>query len=238
MASTNGDGLRLQNTRCEWPCRVRRVRNLTHNSITQEIYKNLHDNGLFRLETSDQTYCEDDKLFLADRFVEGTCPACGYDDARGDQCDKCSLTYSSPTSLLHPRCKRNKNHKVSVRPSTHACVRLDTLQPRLEDWMQKARVKGNWGSNAVITDKGEIIEPRMLGDGLRPSAVTRDLKWGVEVPKVGDKEADDAMEGKVICQSFCGLLSVCTDPQMSGSTLLSATHRSLRPTRINGRNGG
>lgn len=67
--------------------------------------------------------------------------------------------------------------------------------------MQKARVKGGWGTNAVITDKGEIIEPRMLGDGLRPSAVTRDLKWGVEVPKVGDKEEDDAMEGKVICES-------------------------------------
>jgi len=171
-------------------------------SITQEIYKNVHDNGLFRLETSDQTYCEDDKLFLADRFVEGTCPACGYDDARGDQCDKCSLTYSSPTSLLNPRCKRNKNHKVSVRPSTHACIRLDTLQPRLEDWMQKARVKGNWGSNAVITDRGEVVEPRMLGDGLRPSAVTRDLKWGVEVPKVGNKEEDDAMEGKVICEQL------------------------------------
>jgi methionyl-tRNA synthetase len=170
-------------------------------SITQEVYKNLHKNGLFRLETADQTYCEDDKLFLADRFVEGTCPACGYDDARGDQCDKCSLTFSSPTALLNPRCKRNKNHKVSVRPSTHACVRLDLLQPRLEEWMQKARVKGGWGTNAVITDKGEIIEPRMLGDGLRPSAVTRDLKWGVEVPKVGDKEEDDAMEGKVICES-------------------------------------
>lgn len=70
--------------------------------------------------------------------------------------------------------------------------------------MQKARVKGNWGSNAVITEKGDIIEPRMLGDGLRPSAVTRDLKWGVEVPKVGNKEEDDAMEGKVICEWMQG----------------------------------
>jgi hypothetical protein len=66
--------------------------------------------------------------------------------------------------------------------------------------MQKARVKGKWGSNAVITEKGEIVEPRMLGEGLRPSAVTRDLKWGVEVPKVGDKDEDEAMEGKVICE--------------------------------------
>ncbi|KAI9634682.1 tRNA synthetases class I (M)-domain-containing protein [Dioszegia hungarica] len=169
-----------------------------HTKITQEVYKNIHDRDFFRLETSDQTYCEDDKLFLADRFVEGTCPQCGYDDARGDQCDKCSLTFSSPTSLLNPRCKRNKTHKISVRPSTHACIRLDKVQPALEDWMQKARVKGRWGSNAVITEKGEIVEPRMLGEGLRPSAVTRDLKWGVEVPKVGVEEEDSAMEGKVI----------------------------------------
>ena len=192
-------------------------------SITQHIYRNLHNNGLFRLETADQTYCEDDKLFLADRFVEGTCPQCGYEvdheslhgkskdvdgniqDARGDQCDKCSLTFSSPTSLLNPRCKRNKAHTVSVRPSTHACVRLDLLQPRLEEWMQKARIKGKWGTNAVITEKGEIVEPRMLGDGLRPSAVTRDLQWGVDVPKVGNQEEDDAMEGKVICKSYLHL---------------------------------
>ncbi|OWZ47676.1 methionine-tRNA ligase [Cryptococcus neoformans] len=169
-----------------------------HTEITQGIYKRLHENGLFRLETTDQTYCEDDKLFLADRFVEGICPNCGYDDARGDQCDKCSLTFSSPTQLLNPRCKRNKAHTLSVRPSTHACYRLDLLQPRLVEWMQNARVKGKWGTNAVITEKGEIVEPRMLGEGLRPSAVTRDLKWGVEVPKVGDEEEDKAMEGKVI----------------------------------------
>ncbi|ORY25931.1 tRNA synthetases class I (M)-domain-containing protein [Naematelia encephala] len=169
-----------------------------HTVITQSVYKHIHDNGFFRLETSDQTYCEDDKLFLADRFVEGICPQCGYDDARGDQCDKCSLTFASPTSLINPRCKRNKAHTVSVRPSTHACLRLDKIQPKLEEWMQKARIKGHWGSNAVITDKGEIIEPRMLGEGLRPSAVTRDLKWGVEVPKVGNPEEDKAMEGKVI----------------------------------------
>lgn len=166
--------------------------------VTQDIYKHIHDNGYFELETSEQTYCEDDKLFLADRFVEGECPNCGYDDARGDQCDKCALTFSSPTELKNPRCKRNKNHKVSVRPSTHACIRLNAIQPKLEKWLQEARVKGKWASNVVITDKGEIVEPRMLGEGLRPSAVTRDLNWGVAVPKVGDPEADEKLANKVI----------------------------------------
>ncbi|KAL7423072.1 methionine--tRNA ligase mes1 [Cryptotrichosporon argae] len=168
-----------------------------HTEITQDIYKQIHANNLFTLQTSDQTYCEDDKLFLADRFVEGICPNCGYDDARGDQCDKCALTYASPTELLSPRCKRNKNHTVSVRPSTHACLRLDKIQPKLEEWMRAARVKGGWNSNPVITDKGEIVEPRMLGNGLRPSAVTRDLKWGVEVPKVGVPEEDEKLANKV-----------------------------------------
>jgi methionyl-tRNA synthetase len=65
--------------------------------------------------------------------------------------------------------------------------------------MQKARVKGKWSSNVVITDKGEIVEPRMRGEGLRPSAVTRDLKWGVPVPSVDDKDEDDKLKDKVIC---------------------------------------
>lgn len=68
--------------------------------------------------------------------------------------------------------------------------------------MQKARVKGKWGTNAVITEKGDIVEPRMLGEGLRPSAVTRDLKWGVEIPIIGNAEEDKAMSEKVICEFF------------------------------------
>jgi hypothetical protein len=79
-------------------------------------------------------------------------------------------------------------------------LRLDILQPRLEEWLRKAQAKGRWGNNPVITAEGQIVEPRMLGEGLRPSAVTRDLKWGVEVPKVGSKDEDEAMEGKVICE--------------------------------------
>jgi methionyl-tRNA synthetase len=79
-------------------------------------------------------------------------------------------------------------------------LRLDILQPRLEQWLRKAQAKGRWGNNPVITAEGQIVEPRMLGEGLRPSAVTRDLKWGVEVPKVGNQDEDEAMEGKVICE--------------------------------------
>ncbi|KAJ9111226.1 hypothetical protein QFC22_006601 [Naganishia vaughanmartiniae] len=165
--------------------------------LVQQIYRNIHKNGLFCQETSDQTYCVDEERFLADRFVEGTCPRCGYDDARGDQCDQCAGTFSSPTELLNPRCKRNKSHTLTTKPSTHSCLRLDALQPRLEEWMQSAREKGKWPSNAVILADGTIIEPRMRG-GLRPTAVTRDLSWGVPVPSVGDAQEDEAMKGKVM----------------------------------------
>lgn len=130
--------------------------------------------------------------------MEGVCPNCGYDDARGDQCDNCALTFSSPTELKDPRCKRNKSHKVSVRPTTHSCFRLNLVQPKLEEWLQATRVKAKWASNVVITDKGQIIEPRMLGAGLQPSAVTRDLKWGVAVPSVGDPDEDEKLKDKVI----------------------------------------
>ena len=120
-------------------------------------------------------------------------------DARGDQCDSCAGTFSSPTELLHPRCKRHKSHTLTTKPSTHSCIRLDALQPALEKWLQNAREKNKWGSNAVISSDGEIVEPRMKG-GLRPTAVTRDLTWGVPVPEVGQKEEDEAMKGKVMCE--------------------------------------
>lgn len=80
-------------------------------------------------------------------------------------------------------------------------MRLDELQPRLEEWIQVARTKGEWDGNVVVNAKGEIIEARMKG-GLRPSPITRDLTWGVQVPKTGDEEEDKAMEGKVMCQSI------------------------------------
>lgn len=79
-------------------------------------------------------------------------------------------------------------------------MRLDAIQPKLEAWMKSQRVKGDWDANVVINAKGEIVEPRMKG-GLRPSPITRDLSWGVQVPETGDKEEDEAMKGKVMCTS-------------------------------------
>lgn len=121
-------------------------------------------------------------------------------DARGDQCDNCTRTFASPIELLKPRCKRSVQHELVVRPSSHMYMRLDEIQPKLEQWMEGARVKGEWDANVVINAKGEIVEPRMKG-GLRPSPITRDLSWGVAVPETGDAQEDAAMKGKVMCES-------------------------------------
>ncbi|KAI0270325.1 methionyl tRNA synthetase [Russula aff. rugulosa BPL654] len=148
-----------------------------HTEICQEIYLNLKkDDNLVRQE-KEQTYCEDDQKFLADRFVEGVCPHCNSDDARGDQCDACGRTLDA-VELINPRCILDKTHKVVTRVSSHIVLE-----------------KGKWSPNSVINSEGVLIDARLKG-GLRPSPVTRDLKWGVPVP-VPDDDPDQDMKGKV-----------------------------------------
>jgi methionyl-tRNA synthetase len=122
-------------------------------------------------------------------------------DARGDQCDGCSRTLDA-IELINPRCFINRDHKVTTRVSSHMYLRLDKLQPRIEEWIKASWKAGKWSPNAVISREGEIIDARMKS-GLLPTAITRDLTWGVPVP-VGDKD-DQEMRGKVLCMS---LLSV------------------------------
>src|SRR5690606_14338947 len=122
-----------------------------------------------------QLYCEKHDGFLADRFVEGTCPKCNYEDARGDQCDKCG-NLLDPFELINPRCKLDGTTPIP-RDSKHLFLSLDKLQPALEAWSRKASEEGNWSKN------GRIITENWLKEGLRPRCITRDLKWGVPVPK-------------------------------------------------------
>ncbi|KAK7690960.1 hypothetical protein QCA50_006063 [Cerrena zonata] len=165
-----------------------------HTEISQEIYLNLQKNGYLEKQTKEQTYCENCKKFLADRFVEGTCPHCGADDARGDQCDSCSRTLDA-VELIKPRCLIDKTHKVITKESAHMYIKLDAIQPKTEEWIKKSWKDGKWSPNSVINADGEIIDAR-LKQGLRPSPVTRDLEWGVPVPV--DAEDADGMRGKVL----------------------------------------
>ncbi|KAK7463579.1 methionine--tRNA ligase mes1 [Stygiomarasmius scandens] len=166
-----------------------------HTEICQEIYQNLGKHGYLESQNKEQTYCENCAKFLADRFVEGTCPHCGYDDARGDQCDGCSRTLDA-IELIKPRCLIDKSHTVVTRTSTHMYLKLDVLQPKTEEWIKKSWKKGKWSPNSVINADGEIVDARMKG-GLIPAPLTRDLTWGVPVPPLGTPE-DEVMTGKVL----------------------------------------
>lgn len=164
-----------------------------HTEISQSIYSNLGKNGFLERQEKEQTYCETCPKFLADRFVEGTCPHCGYDDARGDQCDGCSRTLDA-IELIQPRCLLSRDHKVTTKISSHMYFSMQSIQPKTEDWIKVSAKKGKWSSNSVINNEGQIIDARLKG-GLKPTPLTRDLKWGVPVPI--DSE-EDPMKGKVL----------------------------------------
>lgn len=142
--------------------------------IAQDIFTKLYKNGYLEEKTTTQPYCETHNSFLADRFVEGTCPLCNYDDARGDQCDKCGHLLE-PLELKNPRCKLDGATPVP-RQTKHVFLDLDKLQPAAEEWFKSSSKEGNWSSNGVQ------ITASWLKEGLRPRGITRDLKWGTAVP--------------------------------------------------------
>ncbi|RKP09230.1 methionyl-tRNA synthetase [Thamnocephalis sphaerospora] len=148
--------------------------------IAQEIFLKLLKNGYTLTESMTQLYCEKCSRFLADRYVEGTCPKCGYDDARGDQCDGCGHLLNAH-ELVNPRCKLDGNRPIN-RDSTHIFLDLPKLQDQCEAFYQKSSTEGNWTSN------GRTITSSWLNEGLKPRCITRDLKWGTPVPYPGMEE--------------------------------------------------
>jgi methionyl-tRNA synthetase len=129
-----------------------------------------------------QPYCNTCKRFLADRLVEGTCPmpGCGYEDARGDQCDKCGKLLNAE-DLINPRCKVCGNPPVT-RETDHLFLDLPELKNQLEEYVTSTSVAGGWSSNSIQTTNAWIR------DGLKERCITRDLKWGVPVPLERYKE--------------------------------------------------
>lgn len=145
--------------------------------IVQDIFLKLHKNGYIREKTIEQLYSEKSQMFLADRFIRGTCPNCGYEDARGDQCEHCGKLLD-PTDLIDPRSAIDGSVPV-VRETTHLYIDLPAILPKLQSWLSEASVKGKWARNAIQMTQGWIR------DGLRERAITRDLKWGIPVPLEG-----------------------------------------------------
>ncbi|GLB07650.1 putative methionine--tRNA ligase, cytoplasmic protein rar1 [Aspergillus tubingensis] len=145
--------------------------------IGQHIFTKLLENGFLEERTEMQPYCTQHGSFLADRFVEGVCPRCGYEDARGDQCDQCGGLLNA-LDLKDARCKLDGATPLP-RETTHVHLCLDRLQPQLEDWFAKSAAAGGWSSN------GTQITRSWLKEGLKPRAITRDLRWGTPVPLQG-----------------------------------------------------
>ena len=152
-----------------------------HKQMVQTNFQALEGGGFFERKTTEQYYevLEDGSgRFLPDRYVEGTCPACGQDGARGDQCDACGATYEA-VELKNPVSKMNPTATVEIRETDHLFYRLDLFQDALQahaDQQQSA-----WKSNVKAMTK------QWLDMGLRPRAVTRDLEWGIPVPIEGDE---------------------------------------------------
>ncbi len=151
-----------------------------HKQTSQEFFTNLFNKGLLYKKTEKQLYSEKEKRFLADRFVVGTCPVCGYEEAKGDECENCGSSLS-PLELINPRSTITGDTPV-VKESTHFYFPLSKYQGELEKWIDS---KPNWKSNVVNYCKG------WFKTGLQDRAITRDLDWGVPVPVEGN-------DGKVI----------------------------------------
>ena len=154
-----------------------RTSNQECTEITQELFNNLDKNGYIKEHTNKQLFCNHCNMFLADRFVHGTCPKCGYEDARGDQCDKCG-SLLDPIELKNPRCA-TCGSTPEVKETKHLYIDLPAISPKLNDWVEKTSKDGRWSDNAIKITKAWIR------DGLNERAITRDLKWGIPVPKAG-----------------------------------------------------
>ncbi|MBN2142169.1 methionine--tRNA ligase [Candidatus Woesearchaeota archaeon] len=149
----------------------------TQKKFTQEIFLKLKENGYIVEDFLDELYCEKCKKSLADRFVEGTCPHCGYEGARGDQCDKCGHMLN-PFELKGPKCKVCGS--VPVKKSTkHLFVDLVKLQPQIEAWVDKQSKVGDWSDNTIQYTRS------WLHEGLKKRCISRKLKWGVPIPLKG-----------------------------------------------------
>ncbi len=140
-----------------------------HVPTTQDFYRALDQKGLIEAKTENHLYSEQEKRFLADRYVVGTCPKCGYEEARGDECQRCASSYEA-TDLKNPRSKLTGAPLV-LKPSEHLYLRFDLFKDRLAEWIKKK----DWKENVVRFAMHYI-------DDLRPRAITRDSDWGVPVP--------------------------------------------------------
>jgi len=148
-----------------------RTSNQSHHETTADFFTNLFKKGIFSEKESEQYFDESAGQFLADRYIVGTCPNCNYENAYGDQCERCG-TSLSPDELGDPRSTLSGNKPVK-KLTKHWYLPLDKIQPQIEEYINSHQ---EWKTNVFGQCKS------WLKQGLRPRAMTRDLEWGVKVP--------------------------------------------------------
>ncbi len=151
-----------------------------HVEFVTEIYRQMDAAGYIISQEEERAYCQGCGRFLADRYIVGSCPRCGYDAAKGNQCDACGALLE-PEELLAPSCAWCGAKDIVRRKTRHWYLDLAKLEPKLKEYVRSKDFRGNVAE----------FTRRMLDDGLRPRAVTRDIEWGIPAPFAG-------AEGKVI----------------------------------------
>ena len=147
-----------------------------HHHTASEFFTKLYDDGKFIEETNKQLFDKEANQFLADRFIIGTCPKCGFEESYGDQCENCGTSHNA-TDLINPKSAITGN-TPSLKETKHWFLPLDQYQHWLKEWIVEGHAK-DWKPNVL----GQVKS--WLDDGLRPRAVTRDLDWGIPVPLEG-----------------------------------------------------
>lgn len=153
-----------------------------HHQTASDFFKQMHQDGKFVEQVTEQLYDAEADQFLADRFVIGTCPKCGYDSSYGDQCENCGTSHNA-TDLINPKSAISGS-TPTLKSTKHWFLPLDQYQDWLNEWIVEGHKK-DWKPNVHGQVKSWIM------DGLKPRAVTRDLDWGIPVPVEGG-------EGKVL----------------------------------------
>ncbi len=165
-----------------------RTESPTHREFVKGFMRLLEEKGYIFTQKMVLPYCENDKIFLPDRFVEGRCPRCGYQNARGDQCDNCGALLD-PLELISPRCAICSSKPV-LKETTHWFFDLRALETRIREWLE---------NHEDLWENVKNYSLRWVREGLKPRSITRDNSWGIEAPFKG-------AEGKTIYVWFEALL--------------------------------
>jgi len=173
-----------------------------HAEVTQAMFMAQLENGFIDRRTTNQLFDPEAKRFLPDRYVEGSCPHCGYNEARGDQCDQCGKTYDA-TDLIEPRSKLSEA-TPEARETEHFYFRYSDFNNQLGEFLEQ---KEGWRNHVLNFAKGWLTD-----EGLLDRAITRDLDWGVELP------VEDLGEGKRIYVWYDAVIGYLSASQEWAST--------------------